>query len=181
MSDREKNLLYVLLAVLFVLGNGMAYKMVYEPRMKAAEDKLGTAKSEYGIGKDAEEARVGAQPEIDWLARYEPKASTAEQTQTTLEQLAQSVAQQHSLEVLKTDIFLPSDVDPSLFYHRVKIDMRVTGMEAGLYSWLDRLHSPNEFRAVTYMRVAPKKDDDTQIDCRVVIEQWFVPEGAPTS
>jgi hypothetical protein len=181
MSDREKNLLYVLLAVLFLLGNGMAYKMVYEPRMKAAKEKLNIANGDYAEGLKANNDRVGAKPEIDWLARYEPKkASTAEQTQTTLEQLAKSVAQQQSLEVLTTNL-LPSVVDSSLFYHRVKIDLRVTGMETGLYAWLDRLHSPNEFRAVTYMKVGPKKDDDTQIDCQVVVEQWFVPEGAPTS
>jgi len=110
MSDREKNLLYVLLTVLFLLGNGMAYKMVYEPRMKTAKDKLSTAELEYAIAKGADEARAGAQPEIDWLIRYEPKkASTAEQTQTTLEQLAKSVALQQSLDILKTK-WLPSQV-----------------------------------------------------------------------
>ena len=179
MSDREKNLLYALLTVLFLLGNGMAYKMVYEPRMKAAEEKLNTANVDFTTGAKNEVSRADSKEEIDWLARYEPKASTVEQTRPILEQLAKSIAQQQKLEILKTDL-LPPVVHSSLFYHRVKIRMRVTGMEAGLYSWLDRLHSPNEFRAVTYMKVGPLKDHHEQVDCQVVVEQWFIPEAATT-
>jgi hypothetical protein len=59
------------------------------------------------------------------------------------------------------------------------MEIQVTGMESGLYRWLDRLHSPNELRAITYMQVKPLKSDDTQIDCQIVVEQWFVPEVEP--
>jgi len=29
---------------------------------------------------------------------------------------------------------------------------------------------------VTFMRMNPQKDDDTKIDCQIIVEQWFTPE-----
>ncbi|NIP92225.1 MAG: hypothetical protein GWO24_01620 [Akkermansiaceae bacterium] len=71
----------------------------------------------------------------------------------------------------------PAIEDPGLNYHRARVELEVSGREQVLYQWLDRLHSPADFRAVTFMRLNPKRDDDTQVDCQVMIEQWFVPEA----
>jgi hypothetical protein len=71
----------------------------------------------------------------------------------------------------------PAIEHPSLAYHRARVEMEVSGSEKALYSWLDRLHSPVDFRAVTMIRLYPKRDDDTLVDCQVTVEQWFVPEA----
>lgn len=176
MSDREKILLYVLIGAVFLIGNAMAFKMFYQPKMLAAQSALSAAE-----GKKIE--RLGAidtadifEKEMEWLGRYEPKqAATFQQTQTKLQQLVEREAQRNKLEIKKQDL-QDSLVDPGLVYHRARMTVQVNGMESGLYRWLDRLHSPNEFRAVTHLRLRPQKGDDTRIDCFIVVEQWFVPE-----
>lgn len=175
MSDREKKLLYFALAVVFILGNLLAYKKFYEPRMSKAESDLRQAKSQLEINKGAMETMDVYLQEMDWLKRYEPKPSNVQTTRTRLQQLVDQQAKQNQLEI-KTQAQLPAMEDSNLTYHRARFQVRVTGMEEGLYRWLDRLHSPNEFRAITSMRLAPLKEDDTQIDCQVTVEQWFVPE-----
>lgn len=178
MSDREKKLLSLLLVVGFLLVNFAAYKMFYLPRMKDAQLRSVSAEAEVEAAKTRIETLDLYTAEMDWLAKYEPPATTAQEAQTKLEQLLVREAQRNGLDK-KRQKLQPSIEDPGLPYHRVRIEFEVNGMELALYRWLDRLHSPNDFRAITYMRMNPQKDDDTRIDCMVIVEQWFVPETEP--
>ena len=47
---------------------------------------------------------------------------------------------------------------------------KVTGREDSLYRWLDRLQMPDQFKGVTFMRLAPDAKDDTKIDATVVVD-----------
>ena len=179
MSDREKKLLFVALAAVFIIATVFAFKQIYQPKMKSAEARLQTAKSRLEINNVAIETVGMFEKEIQWLARYEPKPTNQQQTQTKLQQLVEREAQRNNLEI-KRQKLQPSIEDPGLSYHRARMEIEVSGMESGLYRWLDRLHSPNEFRAITFMRINPQKSDDTKIDCQIVVEQWFVPEADPT-
>lgn len=179
MSDREKKLLFLALAAVFIIANLFAFKQLYQPKMKNAEGRLQAAESKLEINKQAIETVGMFEKEIEWLARYEPKPANAQQTQTKLQQLVEREAQRNSLEI-KRQKLQASVEDPGLSYHRARMEIEVSGMESGLYRWLDRLHSPNEFRAITFMRINPQKSDDTMIDCQIVVEQWFLPELEPT-
>ena len=64
-----------------------------------------------------------------------------------------------------------------LEFFRARVEIEVSGREQVLFQWIDRLNSPSDLRTATSLRINPKKDDDTQVDCAVVLEQWFVPEG----
>ena len=180
MSDREKRLLYLLLIVGFLLVNFAGYKMIYVPRMKAAQALGASTEAEVEVAKTRIETADLYTDEMEWLAKYEPAPTTAQDAQTKLEQLLGREALRNGLEKVGLKL-QPSIQDPALPYHRVRIEFTVNGMEAALYRWLDRLHSPNDFRAITYMRMNPQKNDDTKIDCVVVVEQWFVPEGDPVT
>ena len=180
MSAREKSLLYLLLAVGFLLVNLGGYKMVYLPRLAAAEVRSASAEAEVEAARSRIETVDLYTDEIKWLATYEPAPTTAQDAQTKLEQLLGREAQRNGL-VKKRQKLQNSIDDPGLPYHRVRIEFEVNGMEAALYRWLDRLHSPNDFRAITFLRMNPQKDDDTKIDCTVIVEQWFVPELEPVS
>ena len=59
----------------------------------------------------------------------------------------------------------------------MKYEIPVSGSEQSLYSWLDRLQVPTEFRAVTFLRVSPNREDDTKADATVIVEQWYVPNA----
>lgn len=183
MSAREKRLLNMLLIVGFVLVNLAAYKMFYVVRLKSAMGRATTAESMVEVAVTRSETMDLYEKEMKWLEKVEPKPSTVQDTQTRLQQLVSREAQLNQLTV-KRQKLQPSVVDPGLIYHRARIEFEVNGMEASLYRWLERLHSPTEFRAITFMRMNPQKDDDTKIDCQVIVEQWFVPgtgEETPTT
>jgi hypothetical protein len=70
---------------------------------------------------------------------------------------------------------MPSDTTPGLHFHRARIQFTVTGSEQALYSWFNSLNMPTELRVASNIKISPNKEDDTQVDCVAVVEQWFVP------
>ena len=179
MSAREKRLLIILLFAVFIVANFGAYKLLFVPRDLATKSRLAAAEAKLEEGSLLLDTQDQFQEEIDWLAGHEPKPATVQDTQTSLQRLAEREAQRNQLTIKRTRL-QPSIEDAALNFHRARVEMEVNGMEAGLYRWLDKLHVPDSLRAVTFMQLNPQRDDDTRIDCKVVVEQWFVPE-APTS
>ena len=177
MSEREKRLLFLLLGALFVILNLGLYKKVYEVRLNAADSKLVTAKAELDQAKTLIETRDLYESEMSWLSRNKPRPSSVQQAQTRLEQFVKGQARSQRLDIKSTKL-QSSITDASLNYQRVRIQVTLNGLEQQLYSFLSRLHSPNDFRAVTVMRLNPQKNDDTRIDCQILVEQWISPLGS---
>jgi hypothetical protein len=111
-----------------------------------------------------------------WLVNNEPEPTTVGTMQTRIQQLAENEALRAGLTV-KRKSFGDEVVDPSLNYHRARFQIEVNGREEAIYRWLDRLHRPSEFRAVTYVRLSPQRNDATKADCEIYLDQWFVPRG----
>lgn len=176
MSSRERNLLILLIAMAFIVANFLAYSAWYQPKMEALE----TAKEGAERKADFNEAEAGSldliQQDREWLERFEPQPTSAGKAATRIQQLAESEAVRSGLTIKRKD-FGDQILDPALTYHRVRYQIEVSGAESSVYRWLDRLHSPNEFRAVTYVRLNPQRDDATRAECEVYIDQWFLPEG----
>lgn len=175
MSPREKRLLNLLLIVGFVLLNFAAYKLFYMKRLADVKQRAVTAEASVEAAKSSLEMMDLFEEEMAWLEKNEPKEATEQEAQTKLQQLLEREAQRNNLTI-KRQKLQPSVVSPGLIYHRARIEIEVNGMEMSLYRWLDRIHSPTESRAVTFMRMNPQKDDDTKIDCQIIVEQWFTPE-----
>ena len=176
MTARERNLLILLVAMAFLAVNLLGYKMWYEPKMtqmqaamEAAEVK---AEANEGMGNILEAVSA----DKDWLERFEPTPNTAGKVQTKIQQLAENEAVRAGLTIKKKG-FGPVISDPGLYYHRARYDIEVNGTEASIYRWLDRLHNPNEFRVVTFVRMNPQRDDLSRADCQIYLDQWFVAEG----
>ena len=114
--------------------------------------------------------------EMDWLERSEQKViKSSQQALTDLEALANREAQRRGLTVKRVK-HLPALEAPSLEFHRARVEIEVSGREQVLFQWIDRLNTPSDLRAATTLSINPKKDDDTQVDCRVTLEQWFLPK-----
>lgn len=176
MSPREKKLLIFFgiggFAILNLLGFKFFIKTQNDIRSKhtQAVSKLKTAEI-------ISDSRDELAPQIEWLAANEPQPTDYQPVQTALQELAEKEVSATGL-TLKTQKLLPTNTDGAN-YHRVKVQLTVTGTEASLYRWFDRLNAPDKLRCVTYIRLNPNKEDDTQIDCTAIVEQWFVP--APTA
>ena len=177
MSNREKNLLIFFAVAGFIVLNlfGFKYFSAYQTKIKgqrqAAEAELDRAK----LFIDSQQQVEG---EMNWLAEHEPQPDEDQLVQTKLQQLAESEARSAGLTI-KTggQKLLPTD-KTGPYYHRAKVEFTVNGSEQALYSWIGKLQVANDFRAVTFLRLMPNKEDDTKIDATLIIEQWFVPAPA---
>ncbi len=176
MSDREKNLIRIVGVLLFVILNLGVFKLWYLPQKQAAEAR----EKEFVELKMKALAALGNQDskrdEIDWLQRSEQKLiKSSQKALADLEAMANREAKRRGLTVKRVRP-MPAIEDQE--FSRARVEIEVSGREQVLFQWIDRLNSPSELRTATSMRINPKKDDDTQVDCAIILEQWFVPEGA---
>jgi hypothetical protein len=177
MSDREKKLIIFVGILVFVVLNIGAYQVWYAPRKEKAvadEEKFGIMKDEAEAAKDAQDFK---RAEIEWLERNEQKQiKSSQKALADLEALANREAKRRGLTVKRVKPMTGIE-DGNLEFSRARVEIEVSGREQVLFQWIDRLNSPSDLRTATSLRINPKKDDDTQVDCAVVLEQWFVPEG----
>jgi hypothetical protein len=175
MSNREKRLLFFMAIVVFLGVNAGAVKLFYLPKLKTARAQESEFRSKFEIAQEDLDAQDKRSDEVAWVIKYEGQPRSAQKALTDLEQLANREAQRRGLTVTGRKPMKAVD-DGSLFYHRARVQIEVSGREQVLYQWMDRLNAPSEFRSATMIRLEPKRDDDTMIDCLIVLEQWFVPE-----
>jgi len=177
MNDREKKLLVLVGVIVFLILNLAAWSVVYSPRKKAAEAKETEYVGKMGKAKDRQFELDEIQPQAEWLERNEQKmVKSWQKALADLESLANREAKRRGLTVKQVKPMNASNIE-GLDLHRARVEIEVSGREQVLFQWLDRLNSPSDLRAVTSLIISPKKDDDTQVDCQVRLEQWFVPEA----
>jgi hypothetical protein len=173
MSPREKKLLIFFASAGFIILNVLAFgffqtkKLGFDRERDAARLALDTAKM-------YQASREQVNDQMNWLAAHEPQPAANQDVQTKLQQLCENEAKNAGLEI-KSQKPLPTDSSEGLHYHRAKIEISLTGKEDALYRWFDRINMPDQLRAATFIRLTPNAQDDTKIDCRATVEQWFVP------
>lgn len=173
MSPRERNLLLLFAAAGFVVLNLIGFGFMKSKRAEldrkfaAAGQKLQTADN---FQKNAEEVA----DEMQWLTEHEPAPVAGQDALTELQQFCESEANNADLTIISQK---PLDADETVgrHYHRVKMQLNVTGREQALYQWLDQINDPAKLRIATQLRLTPDAKDDTLIDCTATIDQWFVP------
>lgn len=176
MSEREKKLMVLVAVLIFGVLNVGAYKLYYLPKKEEAkknkEDFTRMRVNAIEMLKVQESQRA----EMEWLQRSEQKViKSSQQALTDLEAMANREAQRRGLTVKRVKP-LPALDNDNLEFHRARVEIEVSGREQVLFQWIDRLNTPSELRAATSLSINPKKDDDTQVDCRVILEQWFLPK-----
>lgn len=175
MSKREQFLITLFLIALVVVGLMLGYTHLYEPRYKKAKLSLENAKQQIRTGQNRLEIADQITEEQQWLSKNEPYPVTPQGAQAGLQTEAQELAESTELNI-KSQNLLASVENKGSHYNRARINMIVTGTEANFFRWVNAINDPAKFRRVTYLRINPLKDDDTQVESKVTIEQWFVPE-----
>ena len=175
MSPREKKLLIFFGAAGFIVLNFLAFAQFQAKRLEF-DRSLDEARRQLDTAKMFSASRDLVNDQMDWLAAREPQPAAKQDVQTKLVQLCDTEAKNANLEIREQKT-LETDTTGT-HYHRVKVQFTVTGNEADLYRWFDRLNVPEQLRAATNIRLAPNAKDDTKIDCTAVVEQWFVPAPA---
>ena len=180
MSPREKNLLLFFGAAGFIILNFVVFNFYVKKKTEITGNRIA---AEEGL-KQAEiisERREEVLDDMDWLVDHEPQPAAYQDLQSNLQQLVEREAQINQLTIKpNSQKLLPTDQTAGNHYHRVKVQVSVTGTEKALYAWFARLNIPDQFRAATSILLKPDNQDDTKIDCTAVIEQWFVPSELGT-
>jgi hypothetical protein len=172
MSPREKKLLIFFATAGFIVVNFLAYAWFdgasARVRSEREEAKLGVERAEM---LRASSELVAAQ--MDWLAEHQPDPIAPQDAQSSLQQFVEQQARASGLTIRNQR---PLQVDDSgTHYHRARLQIEVTGREQALYQWFNLIKAPEEFRATTRILMNPNRENDTLIDCRADIEQWFLP------
>jgi hypothetical protein len=174
MSSREKNLLSLLLIAGFLILNFFLYsqfnkkKTLYEINLKTANTKLQLAINNQNNAEQFIE-------QMEWLTEHEPTATDSQVVQGQLQDYIDKQARNVGLTVKGNQRYLPTVASGS-YYHSAQIEITVSGKEPELYRWLHIINEPTAFRAATHIILTPNTQDDTLIDCKAVISQWFPAE-----
>ena len=176
MSPREKNLLLFFAAAGFLMLNFLAFGM-YKSKRGEVNRKHAEAVQKLDATEASRDKHDKVTGEMEWLAKHEPEPAANQDVQTKLQQLCESEAKSSGLTI-KSQKPLPTDTT-GRYFHRAKFEITVNGTEEALYRWFDHLNMPDQLRIASGIRMSPNTQDDTLIDCKAVIEQWFVP--APPS
>lgn len=174
MSARERRLVILLGLIGFGLLNLFAFKW-FQQKKESVRRARGQAEVTLQNARAFLEMRQQFADEIDWLGKHEPQPAAVQEVESSLQRFVQEEAVKAGLTVKRQKI-QPADRAEGATYHRARVEFQVTGSESALYGWLYKLQAPEQFRAPTALRLTPERDDDTKIDCTVVIEQWFVPQ-----
>lgn len=173
MSDREKKLIVFFSIAGFVILNFLAFNFAKSMRIKVdAQTKLAT--DQLVTAENFQKSREQVTEEMEWLAEHEPQPAANQEIQTRLQQAVESEARNSGLTIKPGQKPLPTDT-AGKNYHRAQIEISVTGTEEALYRWFDQLNVPDQFRITSQIRLTPNAQDDTKIDFKGTVEQWFVP------
>lgn len=172
MSPREKKLLIFFAVGGFIVLNLIAYSW-YTNASARVRSNLQDARLAVERAEMLQASSELVAGQMEWLAEHEPEPVAYQDAQTELQQLVEQQARSAGLTI-RTQRLLPVD-DSGLYYHRARIQIEVTGREQALYQWFDKIKSPEDFRATTAILMSPNREDDTLIDCRADVEQWFIP------
>ncbi len=178
MSDREKKLVFLFGFAAFVLLNVFGIKWLKDKKEVLADEVVEAQEKVQQAGSYERKYDV-VLSEMEWITDKLPEPRAGQIVTAELQQYVENQAKTHQLEIKRQGI-KPTDESGSHF-HRAKVEFNVTGKEDSLYRWLDRLQMPDQFRAVTFLRLSPDTKDDTLIDCTVEAEQWFVPQTGDDS
>jgi hypothetical protein len=181
MNEREKKLVILLGATAFVIVNLALYFKVYSPWKEKAHKQILNSQTVVEKANLCLGAQDQFDDEIRWLDKYRPKTAARQDVEAALQRFAQTEAMRNGLTIKpRGQRILPAIVDPGLRYGRARVEQNVSGRDDAVYRWLYRLQTPGEFRAITDLRLVPNRENDTLLDCKVVVEEWFVPQEPGT-
>lgn len=173
MTSREKRLLTFFAIAAFAIVNLLGFKFLIQKR-NDQRGKLIAAEKELEGAQQIGDISAQFTDDIDWLNARDLKEKHEQDVQNELKQFAYQEALRNGLQVGSQKLLEAVAPEGSRF-HRSRVEFKVSGKEEPFYRWCDKLQSPDQLRAVTYMRLAPAREDDTKIEATVIAEQWFIP------
>lgn len=172
MSSREKSLLALLLGALLLVFNVLAYKNLYESKKVTLSSRKAAAELKF---QQAEKVMLRGDDWVNaksWLERSEGKPIAYQTAQASLQSFVEREAKKRGL-ITKDQKILPWQ--EGVYYNRVRVRYKVTGMEQQIQQWLMTLRQNRQLQVMTKFDMKPVNNDLTKVDCEVEVEKFIIP------
>ncbi len=174
MTPREKNLLFLMLGVLFVMFNFFAFKNLYEVKKSTLSARQLTAENKLNQEKTLMKVEGSWNKAADWLQRVEGKPMATQTAEAALQTLVEREAKKKGL-IVRDQKVLPWEQGEH--YQRVRVKYKVSGRDQQIQQWLMTLRQNRKLQVITRFLMKPVNNDLTQVDCEVEVEKYFLPQG----
>lgn len=182
LTPREKKMLYACIGALLLMATFIMLKQFLDrrsavlARITALEnEKLENAS--YLEDRDFWDKRAG------WLDRMMPVTESLGTAQAQLLEEIQNVALDNGFKFQKQPVLLPDSAESkqnAAVYREAAVEVRLSGDQTIVLSWLASLQSPDYFQAIKQLELemdTRSKEKTPQVLCNLVLARWFKPEN----
>ena len=170
MSDREKNLLGVLV-ILAVIIAALFGITKYQQEMSVLRQERDQLSSKKGIYESSTGLQETLSTECEWIVENEPEEMDYAVAMGILERLMDTTSEACGLEVKSPKI--NAIENEGEIYRRIEGEVTLKGTEEQIVRWMMTMHDPTAFRGVTSMRMIKSAGHEV-VECQVVVEQKVV-------
>lgn len=126
------------------------------------------------LAKRAPELHQLLLPEKEWIEKFEPTVESYSKATSDFQKFVTESAKKASLTLITEKVnIVEADSSP---YRRVQMVVSFKNSPSMLTDWMVTLHNPEQFRAVTAMKIIPDAKNLENILAQLVIEKWLVEE-----
>jgi len=111
--------------------------------------------------------------ESKWLKLNKPSPATIQESQSKLQEFITKSSESIGFDTYGQKLIELQETGGE--FETVKIQVSARATEKELYQWFVNIHQPSKFRALTYLRLTPDKNDLTQVVTTLAAEQIITP------
>ena len=175
MNAREKNLVFLLFGVAFLVINIFLFTS-FKAAMQKKRSQLDIGAKKLELMEQDLATWESKADDVEWLANNQPVVGVHGNIGAELAAYTEEVAKRHGVVLSKRPSPQRADTEEEGAYRSARAKVTANAMDNQLYKWLSDLQDPELSRSVTFLRISPQRDDPTRIDCELEITQWFRPE-----
>jgi len=168
MNKRERLLLGLILFLAFAMLH-LWLGQKYMDELQTIRAKKTQLEADRKLYSSSPAIAATIENEVEWLRQNKPTPSTIQETQSKLQEYITTSSEKIGFETYGQKP-IELDVTDGTF-EKVKMQVSARATEKELYQWIIDIHKPSEFRAVTYLRLTPDKNDLTQVITTIAAEQ----------
>jgi len=178
LNPREKRLLFLCLATIFIVVNVLAFRE-FTIRRKAVTTSLEQLSEQATSNQVWLSDRAFHEKRRGWLDKKMPYTQSAGRAQGQLLEDLQNAALENELTISNQTLLEPLALDHC---NEVAVSVRVRGNQEKMLRWLLTLQSPERFQAVKSLELeldSRAREKTPQAQCNLTIARWFNNEAPP--
>lgn len=176
-SDRERKMAVMIIAILVVFVHVYGSKKLVDSfDKKKVELRVLEQRAQAIVSGSSIEGSI--KEEKQWLQGHEPQPQTYEDVQTELQSFLMSAGERAGLSPFSQQLIPNKNLEEDLVshYNRVRIQISAQGDQEKIFQWLVSIHQPDQFRAITYLKIEANQKVEGEVICHIIAEQWLVPK-----